>query len=91
MIWGIFLGTAAMGFSLLLVTLINIARVMMKRTILGDVVAEWERLAKGRPTLVFAVNREHARKLAWRFAARGHKVAYLDWETGTAERKRQQD
>ena len=31
MIWGIFLGTAAMGFSLLLVTLIHIARVIKKK------------------------------------------------------------
>src|SRR5437868_3378709 len=32
MIWGIFLGTAAMGFSLLLVTLINVARVIKKKS-----------------------------------------------------------
>jgi hypothetical protein len=31
MIWGIFLGTAAMGFSLLLVTLVQIARVIKKK------------------------------------------------------------
>jgi hypothetical protein len=32
MIWGIFLGTAAMAFSLLLMTLIHIARVIKKKT-----------------------------------------------------------
>ncbi len=32
MIWGIFLGTAAMGFSLLMVTLVHIARVIKKKT-----------------------------------------------------------
>ena len=32
MIWGIFLGTAAMAFSLLLMTLIQIARVIKKKT-----------------------------------------------------------
>ena len=32
MIWGVFLGTAAMGFSLLLVTLIHIARVIKKKS-----------------------------------------------------------
>ena len=32
MIWGIFLGTAAMAFSLLLVTLTHIARVMKKKS-----------------------------------------------------------
>jgi hypothetical protein len=31
MIWGLFLGTAVMGFSLLLVTLIQIARVIRKK------------------------------------------------------------
>ena len=32
MIWGLFLGTAAMGFSLLLITLVHIARVIRKKT-----------------------------------------------------------
>ena len=32
MIWGIFLGTVAMAFSLLLVTLIHIARVIRKKS-----------------------------------------------------------
>jgi hypothetical protein len=32
MIWGIFLGTAAMAFSLLLVTLIHVARVFKKKS-----------------------------------------------------------
>ena len=32
MIWGLFLGTAVMAFSLLLVTLIQIARVIRKKT-----------------------------------------------------------
>ena len=32
MIWGVFLGTAVMGFSLLLVTLIHIARVIRKKS-----------------------------------------------------------
>ena len=31
MIWGLFLGTAVMGFSLLLVTLVQIARVIRKK------------------------------------------------------------
>ena len=31
MIWGLFLGTAVMGFSLLLITLVQIARVIRKK------------------------------------------------------------
>lgn len=36
MIWGVFLGTAAMGFSLLLITLIHIACVIKKKTDLSE-------------------------------------------------------
>ena len=32
MIWGLFLGTAVMGFSLLLVTMVQIARVIRKKS-----------------------------------------------------------
>jgi len=32
MIWGIFLGTAVMGFSLLLVTAVQVARVLKRKT-----------------------------------------------------------
>lgn len=32
MIWGLFLGTAVMGFCLLLVTLVSIARIIRKKT-----------------------------------------------------------
>ena len=32
MIWGLFLGTAVMGFSLLLVTLVHVARIIRKKS-----------------------------------------------------------
>jgi hypothetical protein len=32
MIWGLFLGTAVMGFSLLLVTLVQVARIIRKKS-----------------------------------------------------------
>jgi hypothetical protein len=37
MIWGVFLGTVAMAFSLLLVTLIHIARVIRKKSDAQDI------------------------------------------------------
>jgi hypothetical protein len=37
MIWGVFLGTVAMAFSLLLVTLVHIARVIRKKSDAQDV------------------------------------------------------
>ena len=36
MIWGVFLGTAVMAFSLLLVTLVHIARLIRKKTDVPD-------------------------------------------------------
>ena len=59
---------------------------MSRRSLMGKVVAEWERLALGRSTLVFAASREHARKLCQQFKRRGHAFAYLDGETPPAER-----
>lgn len=38
MIWGLFLGTAVMGFSLLLVTIIHVARVVRKKADAQDLV-----------------------------------------------------
>ena len=37
MIWGVFLGTAAMGFSLLMMTLLQIARIIRKKSDAPDV------------------------------------------------------
>jgi DNA repair protein RadD len=59
---------------------------MSKRELLGRVVAEWERLAKGRSTIVFAATREHAKKLHKQFKAAGHAFEYLDGETPGPER-----
>jgi superfamily II DNA or RNA helicase len=60
-----------------------------KRTALvGDVVKETQRLAAGRQTLVFAVNRAHGQKLAAAFKRAGRAVAYLDGETPSDERDR---
>jgi hypothetical protein len=38
MVWGIFLGTAVMAFSLLLVTLVTVARVIRKKADAQDVI-----------------------------------------------------
>jgi len=46
MIWGIFLGTAVMGFSLLLVTAIQIARVLKRK---ADEKQDAQELTSGKP------------------------------------------
>jgi DNA repair protein RadD len=64
----------------------QLARAMMKRKLMGDVVSETARLAPGAPTLVFAVNREHGKALAIRFHRSGRPTEYLDAETPHRER-----
>lgn len=66
----------------------KLGKAMMRGRLLGDIVSEWERLAKGQPTIVFAVNREHAQAIARRFGKKRRKVAYLDGDTSTEERRR---
>lgn len=63
----------------------ELGRAAMK-CLMGDVVAETMRLAKGKSTIVFATNREHGRALAKRFAAAGSTAEYLDGETSNTER-----
>lgn len=64
----------------------QLAAAMSKRTLLGDAVAEWERLALDVPTIAFAVNRHHGRQLMCRFAEAGHAVGYVDGDTSPGER-----
>lgn len=64
----------------------ELGRAMMKRTLMGDVVSERQRLASGRATIVFAVNVEHAQALFTRFAKSVSRVAYVDSGTPSEER-----
>ncbi len=49
-----------------------------KPKLIGDIVDNWFRLAGGKQTIVFAVNRSHGKHLANAFDARGVEVDYLD-------------
>lgn len=53
----------------------------------ADVVETWRKLGEGRPTLVFAVGRAHARHLEARFGETGAGVAYIDAFTDSDERE----
>lgn len=64
-----------------------LAKAMSSRTLMGDTVKECARLAPGKATIVFAVNRAHARALLERFLAAGRRGEYLDGNTGSTERK----
>lgn len=57
-----------------------------KPKLVGDVVTNWERIARDRTTVVFAVDRKHARALHEAFTQRGHAAEYIDGQTDNAER-----
>jgi superfamily II DNA or RNA helicase len=66
----------------------DLSNAMSASGLVGDVVSEWCKRAADLPTLVFAVDRAHARRLAEEFAAADVAVAYLDGETPREERER---
>lgn len=55
--------------------------------LVGDIVANWHRLAKGRPTAVFAASIEHAHHLAAEFHQSGVAVSVVSGKTHVAERE----
>lgn len=54
--------------------------------LIGDVVDNWLRLADGKPTVVFCVDRAHARAVGAAFSAKGVPTVYVDGETPAEER-----
>lgn len=65
----------------------QLAEVMSDNRLVADVVETWVKRAENRPTLVFAVNRAHARHLQERFAAAGVQMGYCDAYVDLIERK----
>lgn len=66
----------------------QLAEVMSQPVLVADIVSTWLRLGEDRPTLCFAVDRAHARRIADEFEAAGVAAAYVDGETPTDERER---
>ncbi|MEE2951467.1 MAG: DEAD/DEAH box helicase [Pseudomonadota bacterium] len=66
----------------------QLSDVMRQPTLVADVVSTWLRLGEERPTLCFAVDRAHARKLANEFEAAGVPCGYVDANTPGDERTR---
>lgn len=64
----------------------QLAEVMGESQLVGSVVATWLERGEGRPTLVFGVNRAHAKQIAEQFARAGIATAYVDGETDGVER-----
>lgn len=66
----------------------QLAEAMDKPELTADIVTTWLKLGENRPTLCFAVNRGHARKLQDEFQSAGVQTAYVDAFTDRAERTR---
>ncbi len=64
----------------------DLGTAMDKPKLVADVVSTWCRLGEDRPTLVFAVNRAHAKHLRDEFEASGVSAGYIDAYTDADER-----
>lgn len=65
----------------------DLSEAMDRPALTADVVETWRRLGEDRPTLVFAVDRAHARHLAAQFEEAGIGTAYIDAYTEMEERE----
>ena len=59
---------------------------MQKRELVADAVEEWLARGENRPTILFAVDRAHAKKLRDEFDKAGVRTAYIDMHVTVAER-----
>jgi superfamily II DNA or RNA helicase len=65
----------------------DLANAMDRAGLVADVVDTWIDRAAGRPTLLFAVNRAHAKHLQEKFIEAGVAAGYIDCFTEADERK----
>jgi superfamily II DNA or RNA helicase len=66
----------------------QLAEAVNKAEIVGDVISTWMERAENRPTLVYAVDRQHARHLCERFLEAGIAAEYVDAFTEREDRER---
>jgi superfamily II DNA or RNA helicase len=66
----------------------EVAELMDKPKLIGDVVEHYGRLAAGEQGIVFAASREHSRHMAEAFTAAGTRAAHVDGSFPDAERTR---
>lgn len=64
----------------------QLAVAMDKAPLVADIVRTWVERGEGRPTLLFAVNRAHAKHLQQAFIERGVTAGYIDAYTDATER-----
>jgi DNA repair protein RadD len=65
----------------------DLADRMNRPKLVADAVEAWKQWAEDRPTICFAVNRDHAAQLAKEFEQAGIPSGYMDCETPALERR----
>lgn len=65
----------------------GLAAEMDQPQLVGDIVSQWLRIAPGKSTVVFCVNRKHSRHIRDEFLKHGVKAEHLDGETPLDERE----
>lgn len=66
----------------------ELERAMDRRSLVGDIVSHWFRLAMDRPTIVFASSVKHSIHLRDEFMRQGVSAVHVDGETLIKDRKR---
>lgn len=66
----------------------DLAALMDKSAITGDIIHHWKKLAENRPTLCFAVSVEHSKHIAAQFSSAGIPAAHCDADTPEPEREK---
>jgi superfamily II DNA or RNA helicase len=65
----------------------QLSEVMQEKRLVADVVETWKQRAEGLPTLIFAVDLAHAKKIQGQFAAAGIAMGYVEKNTDAPERQ----
>ena len=65
----------------------DLSKAMDKRELVADVVTTWLAKGENRPTLVFAVDRAHAKSIQEQFVASGVNAGYVDALTAPTDRR----
>lgn len=59
----------------------QVAKVLDRPKLIGDIVSHWMRLGRGRPTVCFGVNVEHSKHIVAQFEAAGVRAVHVDANT----------
>lgn len=65
----------------------DLSQVMDRPHLVGNLVEEWSKRARGRPTIAFAVNRQHSRNIVAAFEAAGVRARHLDGTSSKQDRE----